>query len=143
MREDRGTFSLLCSFSLSSLPFYGLPHRLLCIMFLLPQNMFLGVSSACYHDHQIQRRLMVDGVMNKRTKTFHCCYLCFYFLCHIINTFWKFLWLVNLAQDFFGVKFWSLNSFWILFEALGILGVLFLPPFNYPCHFKSRVLPHP
>ena len=26
-------------------PFYGLPHRLLCIMLLLPQNMFLGVSS--------------------------------------------------------------------------------------------------
>ena len=44
-REDRGTFSLLCSFSLSSLPFYGLPRRLLCIMLLLPQNMFLDVSS--------------------------------------------------------------------------------------------------
>ena len=45
VREDRGTFSLLCSCSLSSLSFYGLPHRLLCIMLLLPQNMFLGVSS--------------------------------------------------------------------------------------------------
>ena len=32
--------------------------------------------------------------------------------------------------------------FWILFEALGILGVLIFAA-NYPCHFKSRVLPPP
>ena len=64
-------------------------------------------------------------------------------MCYIINTSWKFLWLGNLTQDFLGVKFWSGNFFWILFEALGILGVLIFAPFNYPCHFKSRVLPTP
>ena len=56
-REDHGTFSLLCSFSLSFLPFYGLPHRLLCIMLLLPQNNYvLGCLKCCYHDHQMQKR---------------------------------------------------------------------------------------
>ena len=47
-------------------PFYGLPHRLLCIMLLLPQNNYvLGCLKCCYHDHQMQKRLMVVGVMNK------------------------------------------------------------------------------
>ena len=64
-REDRDTFFLLCSFSLSSLPFYGLPRRLLvlCINVLLPQNNYvLGCLECCYHDHQMQKRLMVVGV---------------------------------------------------------------------------------
>ena len=65
VRENRGTFSLLCSFSLSSLPFYDLPRRLLCIMFLLPTEYVLGCLECCYHDHQMQKRLMVVGVMNK------------------------------------------------------------------------------
>ena len=49
----------------------------------------------------------------------------------------------------FGVGFfggWILvQGFWgVLFEALGISwGVLFLPPFDHPCHLKSGVPPPP
>ena len=35
---------------------------------------------------------------------------------------WKF------GMRFFGVRFWSGEFFWILFEALGILGVLISAP---------------
>ena len=76
-REDRGTFSLLFSFSLSSLSFYGLPHRLLCIM--LPIEYVLGCLERCYHDHQMQKRLMVVGVMKNMNKNIPLLLLCFYY----------------------------------------------------------------
>ena len=49
----------------------------------------------------------------------------------------------------FGVEVFGgcilVQGFWgVLFEALGISwGVLFLPPFDHPCHLKSGVPPLP
>ena len=69
-------------------------------------------------------------------------------MCYIINTFWKFLWLGNLAQDFLGVKFWSLNSFRILFEALRDFGCFDFCPHSIipvtlnPEYFFPSVIVH-
>ena len=96
-------------------------------MLLLPKNMFSGVSSVVTITEKVDG-CWCDGQMNKNIPL---PLLCFYFLCYIINTRWKFLWLGNLAGDFLGDNFWFGNFFWILFEGLGILGVLnFAPTVN-------------
>ena len=122
-REDPGTFSLQCSFSLSSLSFSGLPHRLLCIMLLLAQNMFLGVLSIV-------------------TMTTRC-----------RNVWWLLVWWTNeqkhsitavrflvltLSVNFLGLEIWHETFYGLIsgpgsffgfcFEALGILGVLIFAP---------------
>ena len=48
-----------------------------------------------------------------------------------VSAFWKFLQLGNSVWNFWGVKFWSRDSFWFWF----------LPPIDHPCHLKSRVRP--
>ena len=63
--------------------------------------------------------------MNKQTQTLH---TFLFFMFYHFKAFWRFLWLGNWAWNFWGVKFWSRN-FW---------GFWFLPPFNHPCHLKSR-----
>ena len=68
----------------------------------------------------MQKRLIVVGVMNKWTKTFHYYYY--------VSIFW--VTLLILSGNFYGLEIWheifgGLNFgpgifFWILFEALGI-----------------------
>ena len=45
-------------------------------------------------------------------------------------------------MGFFGVNFWSRDFLGILLEALRIfVGFDVCPPFDHPCHLKSRVSP--
>ena len=55
------------------------------------------------------------------------------------NAFLKFLWLGNLAWDFLGVKFGP-GNLWVLFEALGIFGVLIFAPIR---SFLSQIRCNP
>ena len=120
----------------------SLPHRLLCIMLLLPQNMFLGVSSVVTMATRCRKGWwLLVWWTNVQQHSIAVIYVSIF--CYIIKI---------LSGNFYGLEIWhkifgGLNFgpgmfFWILFEALGILGVLIFAA-NYPCHFKSRVLPPP
>ena len=81
-----------------------------------------------------------DGMMNKQTQTFN--FYCSYFSSYIIYSLLQMLRLRNLAWDVFGVNFWS-GFFWGGFvgSPKDFFGFWFLPPFDHPCHLKSRVSP--
>ena len=80
--------------------------------------------------------------MNKQSQTFHYYYYVSIFRVVSFNTFGNFYGF-EIWHEIFWVLNFGLGVFWILFKALGIFGVSFLPPFNHPCHLKSRVPPPP
>ena len=47
----------------------------------------------------------------------------------------------NLSMEFFGGLNFGPVTFLVLFEAQGLFGFWFLPPFKHPCQLKSRISP--